>query len=99
MAQCEAKIREPRLTLEQRLRGQWYFDLPMSNEQCSRSSNGDVCGIELCGQHRDMVTQWVDGREELSRRAARLFEAWHLTPSTPFVGEHEALPRAADDAQ
>lgn len=92
MEQCRALIKEQTLTVEQRLRGTWYRDLPTSDDQCSRNAAGDVCGIPLCGQHRDMVTQWVDGREELSRRAARLFEAWHVTPSAPFVGEHELYP-------
>lgn len=92
MVQCGALIREQTLTVAQRLHGIWYRDLPTSDAQCSRSAGSDVCGIPLCGQHRDMVTQWVDGREELSRRAARLFDAWHVTPTSPFIGEHELLP-------
>jgi len=97
VAQCEALIRERTLTLEQRLRGQWYFDLPTSNDRCSRSANGDVCGIHLCDQHRRMVTQWVEGQEELSPRAERLFERWEVAPSAPFVGEHELYPWPATD--
>jgi hypothetical protein len=95
--QCHARIKERTLTLEQRLRGTWYHDLPTSEDRCSRSADGDVCGIPLCDQHRRMVTQWIDGQEELSPRAARLFERWGVAPSTPFIGEHDLYPWPATD--
>jgi len=97
--QCRALIKERTLTLEQRLQGCGFHDLPTSDEQCSRTTGDDVCGIPLCGQHRDMVTQWVDGREELNARAARLFEEWRVTPTAPFVGEHELIPAPPIDAK
>jgi hypothetical protein len=87
--QCEARIRERTLSLEERLRGIWYFDLPVSDVRCSRSANGDACGIELCDQHRRRVTQWVDGQEQLSPRAPKVFASWGVEPCAPFVGEHE----------
>jgi hypothetical protein len=69
-----------RLPFVKRLRGMWYPDLPFSDFVCSRTSDGDVCGVQLCDQHRRMVTHWAGGKEELNPRAAKVFASWGVVP-------------------
>ncbi|HJS93752.1 MAG TPA: hypothetical protein VJ741_05775 [Solirubrobacteraceae bacterium] len=81
--QCQARIRE------RDDHGMGYGPI---GRQCSRDSDEDVCGISLCDQHRRMVTCWIDGCEELSPDAEAIFQRWGVTPTAPFVGEHELYP-------
>jgi len=78
--------------VQRRLEGHSFGTLPTSDVQCSRSATGDVCGVNLCDQHRRMVTAWSDGCERLSGRAEHLFAECRVAPSAPFVGEHELYP-------
>jgi hypothetical protein len=94
--QCEAKIREP-LTPELRLRGYSFGNAPISDIQCSRSSTGEVCGVEVCSQHRDQLTTWVDGREVLRPRADKRLASWGLSRRGEFVPESDLLPLPAED--
>ena len=84
--QCEAKIREP-LTPSLRVRGYTTATAPVSDIQCSRLSDGPVCGVYLCGQHRRKVTRWDDGHEVLSPRYLEWFAEWGVAPSAEFIPE------------
>ena len=71
--QCEARIRTS-------------FELPdPRGRRCGLAADGPVCGVWLCWQHRKVVTQWVDGVEQLAPRAEKEFEAWGVVPTERFV--------------
>jgi hypothetical protein len=89
--QCEAKIREP-LTLDLSLRGYTFGTTPISDMQCSRSADGEVCGVYLCDQHRRQVTTWHDGAEILRPRVDCTFARWGLRRHGKFVPESDLFP-------
>jgi len=82
VTQCEARIRD---------RDEWGFGFGDYGRQCSRGSDGHVCGVELCQQHRRMVTQWRDGQEMLADHAAHRFAQWGVESSAPFIPEYDQL--------
>jgi hypothetical protein len=63
------------------------FDRYAPRGQCSREADSTVCGVPVCWQHRNSVTEWYGGVEHLSARATREFEAWGVKPSGAFVPE------------
>jgi hypothetical protein len=90
-AQCEAKIREP-LTLDLSLRGYSFGTTPISDTQCSRCADGEVCGVLVCDQHRRQLTEWRDRKEWLRPRVDAKLTQWGLSRRSDFVPESDLLP-------
>ena len=83
---CEARLRERYLTQEMRMQGLWFHDLPVSQIRYDAATTTDVCGINLCWRHREMVTEWRDGEERLQERLDSVFASWGLERRGPFFG-------------
>jgi hypothetical protein len=60
--------------------------------RCRRPAESCVCGIGVCDQHRRVVTEWVNGKEQLNWLALREFDACGVEPRGPFISEDEQEP-------